>query len=135
MKIKLINFGYKNPPKRGHYNDAGADVYATQTVVVEPHTTYKMPLGFGLELPDGYYGMIFGRSSTYNKGITMGLPPIDSGYKGEIHCLINNFTDVPYYIEEGDRVGQLVIMPVTIAEFVEDLGDERGSGAFGSTGK
>ena len=63
------------------------------------------------------------------------LPPIDSGYRGEIHAIISNVSTSSQTIHKDTRVGQLVITPVVIADFVLDLGEERGTGAFGSTGK
>ena len=54
MKIKLIDFGYKQAPNRAHENDAGADVFAMKDFYLLPQTTTKVPLGFGLEVPDGY---------------------------------------------------------------------------------
>lgn len=135
MKIKLIDFGYKQAPHRAHENDAGADVYSTKKVVVFPHTTEKVPLGFGLELPDGYAAYVFPRSGLSAKGIVCELPPIDSGYRGEVHAIVSNVSDAPYQIEEGDRIGQLVVMPVVIADFTTENIKERGTGAFASTGK
>lgn len=135
MKIKLIDFGYKHKPHRAHENDAGADVYATKKEVLWPHTTTKIPLGFGLELPDGYAAYIFPRSGMSARGIVCELPPIDSGYKGEVHAIVSNLSCDPYQIEEGDRIGQLVVMPVVIADFIDYDIKERGDGAFASTGK
>ena len=135
MKIKLINFGYLNKPHRAHENDAGADVYAPVKTVVYPHETIKVPLGFGIELPDGYAAYIFPRSGLASKGIVCELPPIDSGYRGEIHAIVSNLSDRPYQIEVGDRIGQLVVMPVVIADFIDYDIKERGAGAFASTGK
>lgn len=139
MKIKIIDFGYENLPKRAHYNDAGADVYAcphdeNKKIKLWANSSTKIPLGFGLEIPDGYMGLIFPRSGLSSKGITCELPPIDSGYRGEIHAIMTNNTNVDYWIEKGDRVGQLVIMPIVLADFVTELGEERDAGAFGSTG-
>lgn len=143
MKIKIIDFGYEHLPKRAHYNDAGADVYACphfrddedeHMIRLWAHGTVKVPLGFGLEIPDGYMGYVFPRSGLSSKGITCELPAIDSGYRGEIHAIMTNNTDTDYWIKRGDRVGQLVIIPVVLAEFVTDLGEERGTSAFGSTG-
>lgn len=138
MKVKVIDFGFKELPKRAHGNDAGADVHVcihgANKIVALPHTTVKIPLGLGLCLPDGYAAYIFPRSGLSSKGIVCELPPIDSGYRGEIHAIVSNLTDKPVTIENGDRIGQLVIMPVVIADFVTDLGEERGTGAFGSTG-
>lgn len=135
MKIKLIDFGAKRLPKRAHYNDAGADVYATRGVMLKPNTAFKMPLGFGVEIPDGFVGFVFPRSGLSAKGITCELPPIDSGYRGEIHAVMSNVGHEPVMIEPGDRIGQLVILPCLLPDFVFELGDERGEGAFGSSGK
>jgi dUTP pyrophosphatase len=134
MKIKIIDFGYKNLPKRAHGNDAGADVYSTKKLIVFPHTTEKVPLGFGLEVPDGYMACVYPRSGLSAKGIVCELPPIDSGYRGEVHAIVSNLTEEPYQINVGDRLGQLVVTPVVIADFVIDTGEQRGTGAFGSTG-
>ncbi len=135
MKIKLIDFGYTKAPKRAHENDAGADVYATIGVVLAPGTTTKIPLGFGLELPDGYAAYVFPRSGLSAKGIVCELPPIDSGYRGEVHAIVSNVGSSHYVIAQGDRIGQLVVMPVVIAEFTTEDIKERGVGAFASTGK
>lgn len=136
MKIKLIKFdNYNKAPFRAHYNDAGADVYSTQDILLEPHTTIKIPLGFGLELPDGFMACIFPRSGLTSKGIISNIPPIDSGYRGEIHAIITNTTDNTYIINKNDRIGQLVILPIILCDFVEKLDNIRGEGGFGSTGK
>lgn len=139
MKVKVIDYGFKSLPKRAHYNDAGADVYAcfgdVSSMLIPPHTTKKIPLGLGLILPDGFMACVYPRSGLASKGIVCELPPIDSGYRGEIHAIVHNGSDENFWINEGDRIGQLVITPVIMADFVTDLDDERGSGAFGSTGK
>lgn len=135
MKVKLIDFGYKQAPCRAHENDAGADVYAMSDKVIKPNETVKIPLGFGLELPDGYAGYIFPRSGLSAKGIVCELPPIDSGYRGEVHAIVTNVGSKEYLVAGGERVGQLVIMPVIIADFITDNIKERGTGAFASTGK
>lgn len=137
MKVKLIDFGVPEDqrPVRIHGNDAGADVYMPYDCVLQPGEVAKIPLGFGLELPDGCAGYIFPRSSMAVKGLTCELPPVDSGYRGEIHAIISNVSNRTQKLFKGSRVGQLVIMPVVIADFVSDLGEDRGKGAFGSTGK
>ena len=74
MKVKVIDYGYTSLPKRAHDNDAGADVYVclngAYRCKLQPHTTTKIPLGFGLILPDGYAGFVFPRSSMAEKGVT-----------------------------------------------------------------
>lgn len=137
MKIQVIDFGYKNLPKRAHENDAGADVHACfgyDVCEIKPHTTTKIPLGLGLVLPDGYMACVYPRSGLSSRGIVCELPPIDSGYRGEIHAIVHNGSDKPFEIKNGDRIGQLVITPVVIADFVIEKGEERGANAFGSTG-
>lgn len=139
MKIKVIDFGYEKLPFRAHENDAGADVHACfhdnmTSVVISPGGTRKIPLGMGLCLPDGYAAFVFPRSGLSSQGITCELPPIDSGYRGEIHAIVHNGSNKSFKIGQGDRIGQLVITPVVIAEFVTEIGKERGADAFGSTG-
>lgn len=136
MKIKLIDFGLKPGyiPVRLHGNDAGANVYMPYDYTLQPGEIIKVPLRFGLEIPDGYAGYVFPRSSMATKGLTCELPPIDSGYRGEIHAIISNISNEQQIISKDTRVGQLVITPVIIADFVFDLGEKRDKGAFGSTG-
>lgn len=135
MKIKLIDYGYVKAPTRAHYNDVGADVHSTISCQIPPGRTRKIPLGFGLELPDGYMAIMMPRSGHASKGIVSQIAPGDPGYKGELHAIITNTgkTDT-MQIEEGDRVAQLVIVPVIYADFVKEFGEERGTGNFGSTG-
>lgn len=135
MKIKIIDFGYEHLPKRAHYNDAGADVYVMKDVTLWPSESVGLPLGFGLDLPDGYAAFVFPRSGWSTLGITCELPPIDSGYKGEIHAIVTNCSTVKQQIKAGERIGQLVIVPIVVADFVTDEGEQRGDSAFGSTGK
>lgn len=139
MKVKIINFGYSKVPFRAHENDAGADVHVcfhdgTKAMFIPPQSTIKIPLGLGLCLPDGYAAFVFPRSGLSSEGITCELPPIDSGYRGEIHAIVTNCSDKYVEIKQGDRIGQLVIMPIVVADFVTETGKERGENGFGSTG-
>lgn len=134
MKIKIIEFNNYISPSRKHYNDAGADVYSTISAVIHPLQTVKIPLGFGLEIPNNMMGCIYPRTSLILKGLISHIPPIDSGYRGEIHAIVTNLSNENIEINCGDRIAQLIITPVYIADFVTELGDERNEGAFGSTG-
>lgn len=139
MKIKVIDYGYDKLPLRAHANDAGADVHVcfhdgTEVMVIPPNTTVKIPLGMGLVLPDGYAAFVFPRSGLSSKGITCELPPIDSGYRGEIHAIVTNCSNNDFIINNGDRIGQLVITPIVIADFITENIEERGTAGFGSTG-
>ena len=138
MKIKVIDYGYEKLPMRAHDNDAGADVHVClhegEAVAIHPHQTVKIPLGMGLELPDGYAAFVFPRSGLSSQGIVCELPPIDSGYRGEIHAIVTNCSDTRYVVHQGDRIGQLVITPIVIADFMTERSAQRGTSAFGSTG-
>lgn len=137
MKIKLIDFGVPEDkrPYRPHEADAGADVYMPYDCTLKPGEIETVPLGFGIEVPNGYAGYVLPRSSMAAKGIVCELSPIDAGYCGEIHAIISNVSCEDHVISKGARIGQLVIMPVIIADFVPEGGKERGAGAFGSTGE
>lgn len=137
MKIKLIDFGVleKHRPRRMHANDAGADVYMPYDQILNPGEIAKIPLGFGIKVPDGFAGYIFPRTSMAVQGLVCELPPIDSGYNGEIHAIVSNISCNSHKLTEGSRIGQLVILPVVIADFAEDMGSDRGTNGFGSTGQ
>ena len=123
MKIRLTDVGVPEHqrPYRPHGNDAGADVYLPHDCTLQPGEIAKIPLGFGLEIPDGYAGYIFPRTSM--------------AVKGEIHAIISNVSNEVQSLFKGVRIGQLVITPIVIADFVTDLGTARGTGSFGSTGE
>lgn len=135
MKIKLIDFGYEKAPKRAFYNDAGADVHSMIDCKLSPCETRKIPLGFGLELPDGFMAIMMPRSGHASKGIISQIAPADSGYKGELHAIVTNTGKHDTLdIKKGDRIAQLAIVPILIPEFVDAFGEERGDSNFGSTG-
>ena len=134
MKVKIIKFREEvQLPFRAHYNDAGADVYSLEDYVIPPHTTVKIPLGFGMELPDGFQCNVYPRSGLTSKGIVSQLPPIDSGYTGEVHAIMTNTTNLAYNIKKGDKIAQLVVTPIVLVDFTDTLGEERGANGFGST--
>lgn len=135
MKIKLIKFNGFEAPKRAHYNDSGADVFAAADIIIPAGSVAKVPTGVGVELPDGYDIVVHCKSGLSSKGIYAANAPIDAGYRGEIHAILYNTTNKDFIIQEGDKIGQFVVRPVIYAEFVEDLGNERGDNGFGSTGK
>lgn len=136
MKIKLIDFGVQkyHCPFRPHDNDAGADVFMPYDCTVKPGEILKIPLGYGIEIPDGYAGYVFPRSSMAIKGLICELPPIDSGYRGEIHAIISNVSNQKHILKKNTRIGQIIITPVIIADFVFEHSKQRGTNAFGSTG-
>lgn len=130
-------------PTYGTACSAGADLYACLEgpVVIAPGKTVLIPTGLAMELPTGYVGLIFARSSM---GVKRDLAPankvgvIDSDYRGEFMVALHNHGSQEQRIENGERIAQLVITPVITPGFaeVETLSDtQRGTGGFGSTGK
>lgn len=134
MEIKLIDFGHINKPTRAYSNDAGADVFSMLDTVIPPHRTQKIPLGFGLELPEGFAAFVGPRSGLSSKGISCEMAPIDSSYRGECHAIVINNTSEPYVVNKNDRIGQLIVVPIVIPTFVNET-TSRGDNGFGSTGK
>lgn len=131
-------------PKRATSGSAGMDLYACidNAVTVMPHECVKIPTGIAVALPSPLYGaFIFARSGL---SINHGLAPancvgvVDSDYRGEVIVGLVNQFNAPYTIEPGERVAQMVIMPVSLmpTEECDDLDEtDRGAGGFGSTGK
>lgn len=126
---------YANP------GDAGADLVASEGVTLAPGERALVGTGVAIALPEGYAAFVVPRSGLAAKhGITIVNSPgtVDAGYRGEIKvALLNTDARAPYEVVAGDRIAQLVIMPVTRANFipVEALPESvRGAGGFGSTG-
>lgn len=136
MKIKFIKFNKEvKIPSRKHYSDTGADIYLLDDVVLTSLSTTVIPCGFGLDIPNGYNAHIQTRTSIAKRGIFIQQCAIDAGYKGEIHMIVANLNNYPIVFHKDERLGYIEVYPCVYPEFVEDLGDERGDGAFGSTGK
>lgn len=135
MKVKLIDYGFSKLPNRAHYNDSGADVFALTDCVLEAGKVTCLGTGIGVELPDGFDIVIHCKSGLSSKGIFASNSPVDAGYRGEIHAILFNATDHDIIINRGEKIGQLVVRPVIYADFVTELGEERGTGAFASSGK
>jgi len=128
-------------PVYAHPGDAGADLHSAVALTLGPGERALVPTGVSIALPDGFAAFVVPRSGLAAKhGITIVNSPgtVDAGYRGEIKvCLLNTDRSEPFEIAEGDRIAQLIIMPVTRAQFVEVErlpGSDRGEGGFGSTG-
>jgi dUTP pyrophosphatase len=137
IKIKKLKENAKLP-KYHHPGDVGMDMYALETVTIQPGERYRFYHGFALEFPEGYGAFVKDKSGISALGFHQIGGIFDAGYRGEYNTLLVNLSDKPYTFEEGDKVAQLVIMPVNIGELeeVEELSESvRGEGAFGSTGK
>ena len=122
---------------------AGADLCACldEPVTILPGETKMLPLGLAIEIPEGYVGLVHARSSLATK---RGIAPankvggIGSDFRGGMMAALHNHGSVPQVIEPGERVLQMLIMPVIQAAFeqADELSDtERGAGGWGSTGR
>jgi dUTP pyrophosphatase len=129
-------------PKYMSAGAAGLDLAsaADEAITVAAGARVAVPTGLAFEIPQGFEGQVRPRSGLARKvGLTVVNAPgtIDSDYRGEVQVLLINLGDAAHVIQPGDRIAQLVIAPVTIAELEEasELGEtKRGSGGFGHTG-
>ena len=128
-------------PEYAHPGDAGADLHAAEAVVLAPGQRALVSTGVSIALPDGYAAFVVPRSGLAAKhGITVVNSPgtVDAGYRGEIKVtLLNTDPNEPFAIAVGDRIAQLIVMPVVRASFIQVdrlPGSQRGEGGFGSTG-
>jgi len=127
-------------PAYAYPGDAGLDLRAAQSAVLMPFERAAIPCGIALGIPRGYAGFVLPRSGLAAKhGISIVNAPglIDSDYRGEIKVILVNLDPhEPFEISKGDRIAQLVIMPVPIVDLEEtdDLSETiRGTGGFGSS--
>ena len=128
-------------PTYAHPGDAGADLHAAEAVELAPGQRATVGTGVSIALPDGYAAFVVPRSGLAAKhGITVVNSPgtVDAGYRGEIRVtLLNTDSSTAYSVAVGDRIAQVVIMPVSRARFVEVErlpGSHRGESGFGSSG-
>ncbi|MEJ1155514.1 dUTP diphosphatase [Microbacterium marmarense] len=128
-------------PVYAHPGDAGADLAASEAVTLAPGARALVGTGVRIALPEGYAAFVVPRSGLAAKhGITVVNSPgtVDAGYRGEIKVtLLNTDSSTAFHVAVGDRIAQLIVMPVSRAHFipVETLPDSiRGEGGFGSTG-
>jgi len=127
-------------PQPAHRGDAGVDLAARTPGKLEPGGRATVPTGIAVAIPEGYAGLVVPRSGlAARSGISVVNGPglIDSGYRGEIQVVLINLGLEPFTIERGDRIAQLVVIPVGDPEFtvVSELPEStRGSDGFGSTG-
>ena len=139
IKIKKIN-PFAIAPTKAHATDAGFDLYATsKTYDNDGNVVYGCGLAF--EIPEGYMGLVFPRSSNANKLLLLSnsVGVIDAGYRGEVTAKFKRLYPISqgeYAI--GERFAQLIVMPIPAVEFeeAEELSEsERGVGGYGSSGK
>jgi dUTP pyrophosphatase len=138
MKMKVMLDPGAKMPTRAHETDAGLDLYSTEDAVINPGESHTFDTGVHIELPPNTTGFIKSKSGLNVKhGITSdGV--IDVGYTGSIAVKLYNHGRFPVYIQKGQKISQLVVLPILtpVPVLVESLEDtERGTGGFGSTGQ
>jgi dUTP pyrophosphatase len=127
-------------PTRGTPGSAGLDLYADMDAMVSSWASVMVGTGIAVEIPEGYVGFVFIRSSMGKAGVALAnaVGVIDSDYRGEIKLqLIYNNGNGGHSIRQGERIAQLVVMPAQGFELTEADAlstTERGTGGFGSTG-
>jgi len=137
IKIKKLKENAKIPTY-AHPGDVGMDLYSMETVTIPPMGHHRFWHGFAMEFPEGYVAKVSDKSGISKAGFKQLGGVFDAGYRGEYNTHLVNLSSEPYTFEEGDKVAQLIIIPVVIAELEEtDTLSEsaRGEGAFGSTGR
>ena len=137
IKIKKLKENAKLP-KYHHLGDVGMELCSMETVTIKPGEHYRFWHGFALEFPEGYGAIIMDKSGISKAGLKSMGGVYDAGYRGEYNTHLVNLSDKSYTFEEGDKVSQLVIMPVVIGKLkeVQKLSESaRGEGKFGSTGR
>ena len=137
MKI-ILDEGAKMPT-RAHADDAGLDLYSREYRIIYPHSSATFDTGVHVEIPRGYVGMIKSKSGLNVKYGLTSEGVVDCGYTGSIRVKLYNHSCETYTVAAGDKISQLVIMPIITPELelVKDLGMEsaRGDNGFGSTGR
>jgi dUTP pyrophosphatase len=129
-------------PTRAHPGDAGLDLYAVEAAHIGPGERWSVGTGVAVEIPDGHAGLVLPRSGIAREhGISLVNSPglIDAGYRGEIRVLLlNNDPAETFRVAAGDRIGQLLVVPIALGDPVEaeSLAEsDRGGGGFGSSGR
>lgn len=138
IKIKRIENG--KLPEYKTAGSVGADCYArlSEDVIIKAGKLAIIPLGFAVEIPEGYEMQIRGRSGMASTFMIVGFTgTIDQDYRGEVSAIIFNLSETSFVIKNGDRIGQAIVCPIMKAEWeeVEKLSQtDRGAKGFGSTG-
>ena len=140
IRIKKLKPNFVTPNKAYH-DDAGIDIFAggiSEEVIVPPRSQRLIPMGFAMALPTGYCAVIKDRSGlAVRNGIHTRAGVIDAQYRGEVNVLMVNGFDEPFVVRPGDKIAQMMIVPVPGVQIIEvdDLDDtQRGEAGFGSTG-
>jgi len=142
-ELKFIKLNEKaTMPTRGHDNDAGLDLYAAEAALITPGVRVSIGTGLAVAIPEGLAGLVLPRSGLALKsGVTLVNSPglIDPGYRGEVRVvLINTDPNTDFHCNSGDRIAQLLLVPIATASPMQAEAldtSSRGGAGFGSTGR
>jgi dUTP pyrophosphatase len=127
-----------NHPYRAYPGDAGFDLSCLNAGVVGAGQLVDLPTGLSVQLPDGVWGWITGRSSTTAKGFDVIPGVIDEGYRGPLFVRVRNYTDRPIQVDEGERLGQMIpiyqVQDLVFRQVDQLEPSDRGHNGFGSSG-
>lgn len=118
--------------------DIGLDMYSIENREIKPGERELFELGFALEFPIGYGAFVMDKGGMAKKGLHALGGVFDAGYRGEYVVQLINLGQTSYKINKGDKIAQLVVLPIGIANIIEVdklSNSERGGGRFGSTGR
>ncbi len=140
MKINIKKLHHEAKlPAYAHSGDAGMDFFALEKTVILPNKRVLVKTGISIEIPEGYVGLIWDKSSiSFKYGLKTVGGVIDAGYRGEVGIVIINTSNQEYIFEAGHKIAQMLIQKVEHVEILETIElteTKRGSGGFGSTGK
>lgn len=136
MKVILDEGGFL--PTSSHKEDAGYDLYSRTTKVIQARSRETFDIGVHIDLPNGTMGYITSRSGMNRKKGIACEGVVDCGYSGSICVTLFNHSDEPYIVNEGDRIAQLIVVPILKPELEVVKGFEataRGDNGFGSSGR
>ena len=136
MRVKLDKGAYM--PERAHDLDAGYDLRTPYNYAIQPRSFGTIDTGVHVQIPEGYVGFLKSKSGLNVKHSITGEGVIDAGYTGPIKVKLYNSSENRYRFNKGDKIIQLVILPIFTPELelVDDLEEtERGDAGFGSTGR
>lgn len=138
MVVEIMRDEHAFMPVKAHKTDAGYDLKTPKRVFLQAHSKVAIDTGVHMLIPEGYVGMIKSKSGLNVKHNIICEGVVDAGYTGSIVAMMYNLGDEPYMFEIGDKITQIVIMPIADVSLVEVWNMEetdRGSNGFGSSGK
>ena len=136
LKVRKLD-NHAKLPTRAYSGDLGYDLYSADRYIINPSEQMAVGTGISVEFPERWGGVIKDRSSMAAKMIYTSAGVIDNGYRGEVKVLLRNDSKTAFVVETGDKIAQLIPIPVIDWEITEtDIQDsDRNTNGFGSSGK